>query len=574
MAQFYSLDEAARLLGMSPDDLKQKAQSREIRAFQDRGTWQFKVADVDELARRRGLGSDPDVSLSDLDLPVASTGSGTDDFDLLSEFQIGAASTGSDEHDDLGESVLGTAEGDVRIDDLSLPPELGGSSSTIIGMKPGGKLPTDSDIKLVPDAMLKSASDSDVRLAPAPRPQPRGSDSDVTLVADDSVEIPVVPPTPRAPARPPVAETGGDAGATTMARSPLLDSSDELSTVGGDLPDSNSDFELTPSSVIDALQPDSGSDFELTSLDSSDDEIPAPPKGRPAAASGRLSPSESDVTAVEPSASGVNLMRPSDSGINLAAPSLDLGQGDSIELAPLDDDDFAPPKAPTKPAAQKGPSAASSVTRPAPKSALTQPDDPGATALPMKLGGEKDIFDDTDFEVDALEAGDDRTVQLETGSDFEIDEAESASEVFAIDEDDVDENAATALGAAPALDDDAFAESSSGEVDADGGWGDVSSDEETPATTGGGVATTAAAAATGAAVGAAAGATTLGPRGSLLTTATGPDWHPGWVAAVVFTSILALLGLFVGHDLVVNLNEFRGNGPASGLVSWIAGLMG
>ena len=32
MAQFYSLDEAARVLGMSPEELKTKAQHREVRA--------------------------------------------------------------------------------------------------------------------------------------------------------------------------------------------------------------------------------------------------------------------------------------------------------------------------------------------------------------------------------------------------------------------------------------------------------------------------------------------------------------------------------------------------------------
>ena len=61
---------------------------------------------------------------------------------------------------------------------------------------------------------------------------------------------------------------------------------------------------------------------------------------------------------------------------------------------------------------------------------------------------EKDIFEDTDFEVDALDpASDDRTVQLEAASDFDLEEGDSASEVFALDEDDVDQNAATAMGA-------------------------------------------------------------------------------------------------------------------------------
>ncbi len=68
MAQFYTLEEAARVLGMSTEELKLQAQQRKVRAFMDSGSWRFRVADVDELARRRGMGSDPDLSLSDLDL--------------------------------------------------------------------------------------------------------------------------------------------------------------------------------------------------------------------------------------------------------------------------------------------------------------------------------------------------------------------------------------------------------------------------------------------------------------------------------------------------------------------------
>ncbi len=71
MAQFYTLEEAARVLGMSAEELKSKAQSREVRAFLDGGTWRFRVVDVDELARRRGLGSDAELRLSDLEGPPA-----------------------------------------------------------------------------------------------------------------------------------------------------------------------------------------------------------------------------------------------------------------------------------------------------------------------------------------------------------------------------------------------------------------------------------------------------------------------------------------------------------------------
>lgn len=36
MAQFYSLEEAARVLGMSPEELKAKAQHREVRVSRRR----------------------------------------------------------------------------------------------------------------------------------------------------------------------------------------------------------------------------------------------------------------------------------------------------------------------------------------------------------------------------------------------------------------------------------------------------------------------------------------------------------------------------------------------------------
>src|SRR6478735_10854545 len=94
MAQFYTLEEAARVLGISPDELKAQAQSRKVRAFMDSGSWRFRVADIDEHARRSGMGSDPDLSLSDLDMIAGSSDTGSqsgDDIDL-SEFQLVVAS--------------------------------------------------------------------------------------------------------------------------------------------------------------------------------------------------------------------------------------------------------------------------------------------------------------------------------------------------------------------------------------------------------------------------------------------------------------------------------------------------
>lgn len=510
MAQFYTLEEAARVLGMSPEDLKTKAQHREVRAFMDSGSWQFRVADVDELARRRGLGSDPDLSLSDLDLEVPA-GSASEEFDL-SQFQLGTdqPDLGARTSPSLATGSSADDEADVQFDDLTLPAgPLSNSSSTIIGMKSAGKVPSDSDVRLVPDQPFKDASDSDVRLMPLESSHP--GDAEVTLVTDDEGSLPDFIGLSHDDA--PKAAERGAAG-----------SSAEVRAAEGE---SGSDFELTPSAdIAAALQPESGSDFELTALDASDEFEATPLAG----------PSDSDVTAALPSASGINLARPSDSGINLqGVGGFDLSD-DSIELAPLDDDE------PAKPAPKP------KAVPPVPPAARVAPADPGATSLGM---AEKDIFEDTDFslEVDQLDGDrDDRTVQLERASDFDLDESDSASEVFALDEDDVDQNAATAMGAAMALpedeDEDDFATSSGGGAS---GW-DVESDVgATPST---------------------AGAATAGSR----LVAAGPqaEWGGIWVGLLGLTSFLVLTGAVISIDLVRNLYEFNGNGVASGLIKTIS----
>ena len=514
MAQFYTLEEAARVLGMSPDELKTKAQHREVRAFLDGGSWRFRVADIDELARRRGLGSDAELHLSDLDLPTAT---GEKDLDL-SDFQMGSASA------DLGQPTMdfhagGSGSGsehDILLDDLSLPPNpVTGSSSVIIGMGNSGKLPSDSDVRLVPDNP-KGASDSDVRISPA-RSFKGPSDSDVTLIADDTSQHDIL--------------SMNASSDTAVRQSPMLGSSAEVAAAGDG---SDSDFELTPSSVIDALQPDSGSDFELSALEGSG-EFEATPLTRP---------SDSDVTAAEPGLSGINLSRPSDSGINLqSAGGMDMGHHDSIELAPISGDEILA----VKPPAAKPKAKAAPAKPPAgkPKKALS------ATPPPSTRKGEKDIFDDTDFEVDALDSGDsdDKTMQLEAASDFDIEESDTGSEVFAIDEDDVDQNAATAIGSVPVDEEeegDGFEAATSGEM-ATSAW-----DVESETATGGGRAA---------------------PAAVLSAPGASAEWGGLWVGFLGVASVCMLLLAFVSMDLVKNLYEISNDTPASGIVKSIAGLV-
>ena len=282
-------------------------------------------------------------------------------------------------------------------------------------------------------------------------------------------------------------------------------------------------------------------------------------------------PGDSDVTGAEPSTSGINLGRPSDSGINLQGFSLD---NDSIELAPLDEapparggtKPMAKPSAkPAAPAAKKKDDLAATGFAKAPDLAATgiakspnlaatgfaKAPDLSATALPMKKKGDKDIFEDTDFEVDALDTGssDDNTVQLEAGSDFDLDDSDSASEVFAVDEDDVDQNAATAMGPAQLDEDDEFSDvgdSASGESSA---W-DV--EETTPSQ-----------------VASASQGRQLIPG----MAAKEVEWGGLWVGMLAAATVFMLLLAFVGMDLIRNMYDYHEGGPGSGLVKSIAGLM-
>jgi hypothetical protein len=65
MVQYYTLEQAARILQTTPEKVKEMAKKNEVRAFQDRGSLRFRAPEIDELARTRGLGSDPALTLGE-----------------------------------------------------------------------------------------------------------------------------------------------------------------------------------------------------------------------------------------------------------------------------------------------------------------------------------------------------------------------------------------------------------------------------------------------------------------------------------------------------------------------------
>ena len=65
--KYLSLQEAADLLGISEEKLKQARADGDIRGFADRGNWKFRQEDVDEYGRTVQLDSSPEVPLMDID---------------------------------------------------------------------------------------------------------------------------------------------------------------------------------------------------------------------------------------------------------------------------------------------------------------------------------------------------------------------------------------------------------------------------------------------------------------------------------------------------------------------------
>jgi hypothetical protein len=227
---YYTLEESAQILGMSADELKQLARKGEIRSFQDRGTWRFRIQDIQEMARRRGHGSDPELALGEAlkpkptDSPAPRSPKPQKKSDDVFGFSLDT------EMDAEGSVDLG-ADADRQLDPRGSKPGSGRAPAS----KPPSSKKTGSKDKLV-----QPGSDSDVRLV--------GDGSDVTFKApvDSDVKVveekgpksgprsgtaPVGPKSPR-PAKQPLAEPPAPAGSDSGVRLVPIDSDSDVRIVG------------------------------------------------------------------------------------------------------------------------------------------------------------------------------------------------------------------------------------------------------------------------------------------------------------------------------------------------------
>jgi excisionase family DNA binding protein len=239
MVQYYTLEQAAQILRISPEQLKEMARKKEIRAFQDRSGWRFRSQEIDEMARERGYGSDPELPLGEgAKAKAGDSGAGNEVFnfslstDESEEVPIGKEPPSSEKKSGSGARKTGSSktppkassDSDVRLVmdgsdvDFVIDVDSKGHGSKPPGSKPPGSKPPasktpeskgpvsprpkvgssksrlggppkdDSGVRIVP---LDQPSDSDVKVRPSSphdsdipvgeQPTKRPSDSDIRI---------------------------------------------------------------------------------------------------------------------------------------------------------------------------------------------------------------------------------------------------------------------------------------------------------------------------------------------------------------------------------------------------------
>lgn len=300
-SNFIPLEEAAKRLGVSTDELVEMRSRGDIFGYRDGASWKFKPEEIERVASEvLGDALDEDPAGSSI---------------LVSEQELGPA--GSKLGSTIGSDVQLVAADNSDVDsDVSLVPDPGGGSDVKLvagraaNRPPAGDL-DDDDVHLVGGTDARGsgsnilASGSDLK----PGSSNRLNESDLKLSSDDDDDDELS----------------------------LQADDDELGIVTGSAAGSGtgSDVEL-------------GSDIELSIGDGSDIEaglspVSRPNRGRDSGGSGRdLELSDDDDLVLGGGSdlalgndSGINLMSPSDSGISLEDEPLDLaGSGISgLDLA-------------------------------------------------------------------------------------------------------------------------------------------------------------------------------------------------------------------------------------------------
>jgi excisionase family DNA binding protein len=203
---YYTLEEAAQILGMSAEELKQFSKQGELRAFQDRGTLRFRTQDVEELARQRGARSDVDLPLGEAPRPKAADSPPPRTPVKKPDEVFGFSLDSGDEQVQIGQEIFSESPSKRRGDSKkSLPPtptpnggpkSAGPKSSGPKAPPPKSPPPRRADTVLGAEEQKKSTPPapgrkSGAHLDSGARLVGLESDSDVKIVGVDSAEVQV-----------------------------------------------------------------------------------------------------------------------------------------------------------------------------------------------------------------------------------------------------------------------------------------------------------------------------------------------------------------------------------------------
>ena len=191
MVQYYTLEQAAQVLKTTPDKLKEMAKKNEVRAFQDRGNLRFRVQEIDELARTRGLGSDPALPLGDASKGGPASPSPRRKSKLPIQEPIAFI---EDDEAPIGMDPASSAKGGP-----SSSKNKGGPPSSGKSPRPASKTGPQTPSKLGPTSKTgRKPTQTPGSKSPPPK---KASDSDVRLVAEGSdLDFQVVQDAPKSPA--------------------------------------------------------------------------------------------------------------------------------------------------------------------------------------------------------------------------------------------------------------------------------------------------------------------------------------------------------------------------------------
>ena len=279
--KFVVLDQAAEMLGLTPEQLAEMRSNGEIHGYRDGKSWKFKVDEVKRVAAKLGPKTPPAAD--------AGAERGEEASILVSEEELGHSG------ETTSSTIIGKAGGAAAAEsDLKLKPDVG--SDLTISSKADSDLRVEgtagSDVTLIPGV----GTESDVSLVPDP-------DSDRELAAAPGSGIDLQP-----------ASTGGTGRLEAVGSDMSIGSSDLDVSIDSELALSDDDEVVLGGSGV-------GSDLALGTADSGIN---------------LTSPSDSGLSLEADS--GINLQSPTDSGLTAEEESLDMG-GSSISSLELPEEE-------------------------------------------------------------------------------------------------------------------------------------------------------------------------------------------------------------------------------------------